>query len=173
MPGRNEKEAWRAFADPVKRAIGAVDLTARLVEKHFSEDDVHILSSAPPGIPFGNLTLSFSINVTPLPGESGGEWRMTTTRYDYALERVTSKRREQVVGWHWHPRSCRSDVLYPHVHVPSANSYSTRHIPTGRVALEDVIMFGFDDLGVAPTSDRAWQIVADVRDRHKEFRSWG
>jgi len=59
------------------------------------------------------------------------------------------------------------------VHVPSAKSYSTRHIPTGRVALEDVIMFGLDELGVTPTSDHARRIVAEVRDRHEEFRSWG
>jgi len=173
MPGRNERETWRAFADPIKRAIGAVDLTARLLEKHFPADGVHMLSSAPPGIAFGGLTLSFSVTVKPLPGDEGGEWRMTTVRYDYALERVSSKRREQVIGWHWHPTSRRSHVSCPHVHVPSANAYSTRHIPTGRVALEDVIMFGFDDLGVPPTSNRARRIVADVRDRHKKFRSWG
>ncbi len=62
MSGRNEREAWRAFVDPIRRAVGAVDLVARLQERRFANGIRH-LATAPSGIAFGTLTLSFSFQM--------------------------------------------------------------------------------------------------------------
>lgn len=171
MPGRDEQEAWRGFREPVARAVGCVDIAARLVERVFP-NGVRLLASSARGVPFGpSLVLSFSWQVEPVVAVDG-RFRMTTRRYDYTLTRRTDPRRI-VFGWHWHPASRRSQVTYPHLHVPSALEFKTRHLPTGRVSLEDVILFGFDDLGIAPAHGDARRIVTEIRDRHKLFRSWG
>ncbi len=169
MPGRDQKEAWRAFKDPISRAVGCLDMSARLVERRF-ENGVMLLGSSSPGIKFGDaLMLVFSLQLEPV--KDADQWRMTTRRYDFTLVSRT-RSTEVVFGWHWHPASKRSRITYPHVHVPSASAFKTRHIPTGRVALEDVILFGFDDLGVLPAHQDARRIVAEVRDKHRQYRSW-
>jgi hypothetical protein len=170
VPGRDEREAWRAFKDPIAKAVGCVDMTARLVERSFS-NGVSLLASSANGVPFGPaLILTFSWQVEPAPFE-GEQVRMTTKRYDYTLTLRTNPS-EVVFGWHWHPASKQSHITYPHLHVPSALKFKTRHIPTGRVSLEDVILFGFDDLKVPPAHDDARRIVTEVRERHKQYRSW-
>jgi hypothetical protein len=77
-----------------------------------------------------------------------------------------------VFGWHWHPASKQSKVYYPHLHVPSALSHKSKHISTGRLSLEDIVLFGFDELGVTPTLGNAIDIVNEARDVHKQQRSW-
>jgi len=168
VPGRNPDEAWREFREPLKRAVGAVDLSVRLRERRF-ENEQRLLASPVTGIPFGQrLSLLFSLTLEPI--EESGLWRMTTRRYDFSI--VEASTTNIVFGWHWHPFSRRSQVTYPHVHVPSASQFKTRHIPTGRVSLEDVILFGFDELGVEPAYKTGRDIVIAVRDRHKQHRSW-
>lgn len=128
------------------------------------------LATQSTGIPFGPaLSLFFSFRVRPV--ESEGTWRVTTERYDYTLTRPASPDKI-VFGWHWHPESRRSRVSYPHLHVPSAESFSTKHVPTGRVSLEDVVMFGFDELNVTPAHATARAVVEEVRSTHKQYRSW-
>jgi hypothetical protein len=169
MPGRNEREAWTAFKQPMEKVVGCIDQTIRLNERRF-ETGIWLLATPSGGIKFGPaLTLTFSLHLEPL--DESGEWRMTTRKYDFELCLKTDPSKI-VFGWHWHPASKRSHITYPHLHVPSALDFKTRHIPTGRVSLEDVILFGFDELNVTPAFDTAPEIVAEVRDRHKKYRSW-
>jgi hypothetical protein len=170
MPGRNEAEAWRDFRDPILRSVGCIDLAARLNERRF-DDGVRLLATPHQGIRFGKvLTLSFSFRME-LTQMDDGRQQMSTRRYDFTITSLAEPDKP-VFGWHWHPASRRSPITYPHVHVPSASQFKTRHIPTGRVALEDVILFGFDDLDVEPAHDQAVSILTEVRNRHKQHRSW-
>ena len=168
MPGRNPEEAWRDFRDPIRRTVGAVDLTTRLIQRRFPEER-RLLATPSTGIAFGKeLTLIFSLLLEPVPFETT-QWRMTTRRYDYTIVHDSG---DLVFGWHWHPESKRSRVTYPHIHVPSAGRYRTRHIPTGRISLEDVVLFGIDDLGVAGTYPTAREVVSEVHARHRIDRTW-
>lgn len=99
------------------------------------------------------------------------ESAMTTLRCDYEIFRLTQPK-NPIFSWHWHPKSRRSKVSYPHLHVRSASEFPTKHLPTGRVSIEDVNFFAFDELGVQPTHEDARRIVTEIRDRHKLFRSW-
>ena len=169
MPGRDEKEAWRAFKEPIQRVIGCVDQTVRLHEKQF-KDGIRLLATTVDGIPFGDgLVFRFSLQLEPLSDD--GVWRMSTRRYDFTIWTKT-RVPTMVFGWHWHPASKQSKVVYPHLHVPSALSHKSKHIPTGRLSLEDIVMFGFDELGVIPTVENALAIVNETRDLHKQHRSW-
>lgn len=168
MPGRNPTEAWRAFRDPLVRVAGAVSQMTRLEERDF-ENGVRMLSTPPEGMPFGALTLNFSFHLRHLETESG-DHRMTTTRYTHSLVDSSGAR---AFAWHWHPESRRANVKYPHLHISKGEAFSSKHIPTGRVCIEDIILFGFDELSVTPAYETAPAVVIEVRDRHKEHRAWG
>ena len=170
MPGRNEQEAWRAFTRPVEQTVGCVDLSARLIERSFRDTGIWLLSSTGPGVRLtSSLRLVFTFQLVPV--EVDGQWRMTTRKYDYSI--VKGRTAELVFGWHWHPRSRRSPITYPHLHVPSASMYPTRHIPTGRVSIEDVIAFAIRELGAVPTDDGAMGRLQANAEVHRQFRSWG
>jgi hypothetical protein len=169
VQAREEKEAWRAFKEPIQRVIGCVDQTARLHEKAFP-DGVRLLATTVDGIPFGDgLVFRFSLQLEPILVDD--VWRMSTRRYDFTIWTKT-KVPTMVFGWHWHPASKQSKVAYPHLHVPSALSHKSKHIPTGRISLEDVVLFGFDELGVTSAIENAVEIVNEARDLHKRQRSW-
>lgn len=169
MPGRNELAAWRAFKQPIERAVGCLDMTARLVERRF-DDGLRFIASSREGISVTKaLRLRFSMQLEPVQAE--GVWRMTTRKYDYTIS-PSAAPATVVFGWHWHPESRRSPIRYPHVHVPAATAFSTRHIPTGRVALEDVIEFAFADLGAVPAYAGAREVLDEVSAIHKQHRTW-
>lgn len=169
MPGRTKDEAWRNFRDPIRRVVICLNLEARTTERQLTHE-IRRIAAPVSGIPFGPaLSLNFGIDLEWLFED--GLWRMTTVKYDYTLVRTTQP--DQVIfGWHWHPRSKRSSVTYPHLHVPAALEFPTKHIPTGRVALEDVVVFGFRELKIQPAHETAEAVVAEVMGKHKAHRSW-
>jgi hypothetical protein len=171
VPGRNAPTAWRAFVEPIERAVGAVDLTIRLKSKVVTQD-LYILSSGDPGISLQRtsghlLHLYFALNLRPVE-EEGGAWRMTTLRYDFALR----DRDSTVFSWQWHPRSRRSPVGWPHLHLPEGTRFGTKHVPTGRISLEDLLIFALDELDVRPSYENARSVLEDVAMKHKEHRTW-
>lgn len=173
MPGRNPNEAWRAFKEPIERAVGAIDQAIRLVTKvhTVSDGELRILKTEEPGLSFGPAhLLSIALHVVPIE-QDDRQWRMTTRKYDYTLTE-RARPNKVVIGWHWHPRSRRSGVSNPHMHIPTANAFPTKHLPTGRVALEDVLLFGLDELGVTPAVAGAREIVDRVRTNFVDHRSW-
>jgi hypothetical protein len=77
VQAREEKEAWRAFKEPIQRVIGCVDQTARLHEKAFP-DGVRLLATTVDGIPFGDgLVFRFSLQLEPILVDD--VWRMRHT----------------------------------------------------------------------------------------------
>lgn len=170
MPGRNPEEAWREFRDPIQRVVNCVDIGVPCRERRLDGDRLRWIASPVVGVPFGeHLSLNFALTLEAI--EDDGVWRMTTKKYDYTVVRTRTPA-DRVFGWHWHPFSKRSGIKFPHLHVPSALEFSTRHIITGRVALEDVILFGVDQLNVPLAYDGARSVIEAARDRHKKYRSW-
>lgn len=97
-------------------------------------------------------------------------WRVRTSAYEYSL---VDDKYQEVAAFHWHPGG-RSLVGWPHLHIGSALSYSTyltdAHLPTGRVAFEQVVRLLIEDLGVGPrradwerTLDAAYQLFLQNR----------
>jgi len=169
VPRRDERAVFRAFADPIQTVVSCVDLKVRLQQRGFDNGN-WLLTTGSDGLRLTDgLRLFFSFIVNTV--EKSGESAMTTLRYDYEIFRPTQPT-NSIFGWHWHPESRRSKVSYPHLHVRSASEFPTKHLPTGRVSIEDVILFTFDELGVQPTNGDSRRIITEVRDRHKLFRSW-
>lgn len=82
------------------------------------------------------------------PDKRGG-WQVRTTGYQYTL--LTPEDRE-IIAYHWHPES-RGQFASPHLHLgPGAlvarRDLAEAHLPTGRVAFEDLLRLGIEEFGV-------------------------
>ncbi len=102
-------------------------------------------------------------------------WRVSSLRYEYAIE--VSSTNQEVVAFHW-PGHGVGEVPFAHVHLGHANSVNApfigpkAHIPTGRVAIEDIIYFIIKELQVRPRTEDWQEILAEVRKPFMEHKTW-
>jgi hypothetical protein len=92
-------------------------------------------------------------------------WRVELVGYRYAL---TARRTEQeVLAFHWHPHV--TDKAFPHVYLEAGLGLPRDligiHVPTGEIALEDVIRLAIEELGVRPRLSR-WRSILDQTRAH-------
>jgi hypothetical protein len=74
----------------------------------------------------------------------------------------------ELFGWHWHPAS-ESWCQWPHLHAPDEDG---DHVPTGRVAFEQVIRWLIEELNVSPLR-HDWADVLDANELDwRGRRSW-
>lgn len=124
-------------------------------------------------LPSLNLTCAQRFSIIPDPREGfEGEWKANTLAYIYTVENSDG----EMFSWHWHPFSS-SARPEPHLHVRGSaaefgNSLHKVHIPTGRVAFEDVVRFLIADLGVKH-GRRDWDsVLAESIFRFRKYRTW-
>ena len=124
--------------------------------------------------------------------ESGGPWRVRTASYQYNLYSVDDQDEfQELLLYHWHPSpqppigqgGSGRPVTTPHVHVKAIHvgpdgsplfpgHLSNLHMPTGRVALQDIVRFAISDLDVKWLRDD-WEDVLDKTRRvFLESRTW-
>lgn len=88
----------------------------------------------------------------------GRDLHSTAYYYDLAIDDVE-------VQFHWHPGD---GLAGPHMHVRSLPEDPIRladlHIPTGRIALEHVVRFLIEEVGVVPIREN-WREVLDAGER--------
>jgi hypothetical protein len=99
---------------------------------------------------------------------SPGAWVVQLTAYDYEL--LDNSDRE-ILAYQWHPQA-RSPVTWPHVHLGPAAGELWRplgraHLPTGRIAVQDVLRLAIRDFGVPPRRAN-WEAVLDRTQRALE-----
>lgn len=147
------------------RVAHCVDQGVRLDERQF-HDGRRLIGSGQRGLDLGNrLSLVFAITLTHMGS------RMSTRRYHFTIVR-NGETTEKVLAWHWHPESRQSHVETPHLHLPAKSPFQSSHVPTGRMCLEDIVLYAFSELGVTPTVPNGQAIVEDARETHKKYRQW-
>lgn len=114
-------------------------------------------------------TQSFCYGVHP---QFEGERKVLTEDYVYTLS-ADEALQQELYSWQWHPGAWPE----PHVHVgrrnPSLGDLGKLHIPTGRVAFEQVLKFAIGDHGVLPArGDDAIDILDESLRRFQLYRSW-
>jgi hypothetical protein len=97
------------------------------------------------------LTVALHFRITEETGTRRG-YRVTTTAYYYALLDAGEK---EIIAYHWHPHG---DVAFPHLHICSGAKVGrvemrNAHIPTGRIALEDLLRMTITEFGVVTRRD--------------------
>jgi hypothetical protein len=84
------------------------------------------------------------------------QYRIATLGYNYA---ILNQRFREILSFHWHPEQ-RSPEHEPHLHVGSAiidvdaadfgKGFSGMHIPTGKIALAQVVRMLLTEFNVVP-----------------------
>ena len=100
-----------------------------------------------------------------------GEWKVRTDGYAYRVT-LTDDPSSELISWHWHPDSRPGT----HLHVIAAHAQygaiDKMHIPTGRVALEEVVLFLIEDLDVEPRREDWRDVLASSYERFRTYSTW-
>jgi hypothetical protein len=159
-PTRNPREAYEHYAAPIKRVLSCIT-------------DAHILNRGGYDTSRRPSKFAFTRNPTMLRG-SGLEflfeqefyinnfendpkkWEVSVSKYAYIIwNRLT---RHELFAFHW-DREVRGPVPYPHLHIGFGTKSASPpvgpkiHVPTGRVAVEDIVFFLISELGVPPVPE--------------------
>ena len=104
-------------------------------------------------------------------GVSG--WTTRTLGYGYLIS-MTDDLLDASYVYHWHPET-RDGA---HVHIASHDEASTiqegvhgHHLPSGRIAFEDVVRLLIDEFGVG-ASPNAHAVLRECEDAFRSTRSW-
>jgi hypothetical protein len=103
-----------------------------------------------------------------------GPWKVRTAAYEYAIETEDGR---EVLVYHWHPNA-NSPVTFPHVHVGSTELKTDGvldhkdHLPTGRVALQQVIRLAVSDFGAKPLRADWPDVLEQTEAMFQAQRTW-
>ncbi len=110
------------------------------------------------------FSISYALN------RSNGRWRVSTEQY---IHKVLLND-ELDIEFHWHPDE-QTRVWFPHIHprfMGSGQDHGKVHIPSGRVLIEDVLVYAYER-GAQPRNKK-WQsvLVKNKKDLASEL-TWG
>ena len=101
---------------------------------------------------------------------------VSTKGYIYS---VLDAEKKDLIGFHYHPELDDDPVMHPHIHVYADAderfadfNLHKRHIPSGRVALEDVIEWLIIELEVKALRSDWRQILQATRKQFKRICTW-
>ena len=111
--------------------------------------------------------------------EPRGPWKVSTVAYYYTVVTAESSTApsQEVFGYHWHPQE-RNTVTYPHLHLYQGagtlrHNLFDAHLPTARIAIEDVVRCVITQLGVVPLREDWEAILAETQGAFQQWRTWG
>jgi hypothetical protein len=166
VAGKTSRQALNSFLAPLQRALSCVTdavLYCRLAPGARLDGTATLL----PQTRLKAVTETFYLSVTLyfrfIEGTGApGPYRVTTTAYYYSL--FDSDERE-IIAYHWHPHG---DIAFPHLHICAGARIGRAdlrdaHIPTGRIALEDLLRMAITEFGVVPRRDDWREALAQTQ----------
>ncbi len=172
MAGRAEKEAFGNFRDMVQEAVSCF-ATARVIGSTKELDERGTLTAnSGAEVPLTSaeqpIAIAFFIHYT--IRRINGQCKVSTDGYVHNVLLDG----ELAVEFHWHP-SEGTRVWFPHVHPRFAGSGRDRgkmHIPSGRILIEDVLIFAHER-GAQPRRADWEEIVTRNKERIAKELTWG
>jgi hypothetical protein len=156
LAARTPAEAIRGFLGPLASAISCVTKSIFVERRHFGptyRPREFALSESP--VRLGGVRLGLSVRIGYRLIETPGErrpWSVDLVAYEYRLEDDNSR---EILSYHWHPEG---RVTVPHLHLGAGAAdgrlrpdLAGAHLPTGPIALQDVLRLAIAELGVRPT----------------------
>lgn len=155
MSGSTYADAIAGVVRPLQVALSCVTphvLTTQSERAQFGSPRALALShgrSAPlPGTSRLALKVTYRYRVE----DRRDAWNVDTLGYEYAL---LDREGRELVAYHWHPTTGPSTMKAPHLHLGPAATVGHKplvraHLPTGFVALQDVLRVAVTELGVKP-----------------------
>lgn len=101
-----------------------------------------------------------------------GPWKVTIDGYEYSLD---DDQGHEAIAYHWHPG--RGWANFPHVHLGAGAQVGRReliglHLPTERIAFEDVVWLAIHELGVRPLRLDWEGVLSASRTLFQRYRTW-
>jgi hypothetical protein len=177
---RQRRRALKTYVDRLNRSLNGSISKDRLHAFPLATSGTALIANSsridPIGLqPRGLLLVAQDVRLR----TKDGTWFASTTRYEYDYFLTPDA---SVASWHWHPGR---RVDEPHIHVAAQHSSGLHlrkhHFPTGRVSLEDVLLFLLSDevsteLVTGPNTPaaraRAIALLKTERDRWRRDRTW-
>jgi hypothetical protein len=168
--GRTSAEAVHRFIEPLQRALSCVtDAVIHVSRGYFPRDEPHgaelsqnpaVLRTSGPNSIYLFVTTSYVIEHT----DGREPWRVRIAGHTFALDDSSYR---EILAYHWHPLGV-SAVTTPHLHLgPGAllgrDDLMMAHLPTGAVALADVVRLAIMDFGVVPRRDDWAKVLQESR----------
>jgi hypothetical protein len=186
VAGSTPRKAVQNFLKPLQLALSCVtdaQLTADGDYSDYSDYSAaseHVWAGAA-GDPFplarihgSSLRARIRQHYRVVPGQGQrGPWKVTITAYYYTLEEAS---RREIISFQWHPTGSGA-LPHPHVHLGHAAAVGRAeledaHIPTGRVALEQVLRFAIDAFKLRPRRTDWRDVLFRTRRRFEQWRTW-
>jgi len=182
VAGRNPREAAGRFLAPIARALACVTPTRPIATGHAAGCAGVLTFPAGGAVTLGprrlrfGVTMRYTIERTADPHDPRGPWKVRTLGYAYTLDAATGP---ELLAYHWHPDQPegRRLVAFPHVHVRAIKDGADRrlcvaHLPTGRIALEDVLELLLGDFKVRRLRGDWRQVLGETRAAFMRYRTW-
>ena len=183
MAGQTPYEAFDNFRAPLQKALSTSNQEAHLWAlgtNGYSPGQEHALVPNAGEVVALTTTTSrrmglsslFTYRIERAQGERG-PWKVRTTAYFHALE---DERSQEIIAYHWHPR-LGSNFNFPHLHIgvgigAALGEVHKYHIPTGRVALEDVLRLAITEFDVMPQRADWEDVLNEGQAAYEAWRSW-
>lgn len=113
-------------------------------------------------------------------GASGNvRYRVRTRGYKH---QIVTPDLDEVVLFHWHPAAGddgKPVTLHPHIHIggrlldPGATISRRAHVPSGRVCVEDVVLFLIEECRATPRRPDWKTVLDESRADFRAHASWG
>lgn len=110
--------------------------------------------------------------------EDRGPFRVSTSAYYYTIEEQDGP---EILAYHWHPKGL-SDEAAPHLHLKSGAKVGraeltrtkgqSAHIPTGRVALEEVLRLLIEGFNVPPKKEDWEGVLTHTKGKFDQYKNW-
>lgn len=181
MPGKTPNEAFDAYAKPLKAVLGCITretLLKRTVAKSEDENGFPLQEfffvKNPVRLRDSALTFNFSQYFRVVWKNTA--FKVKTESYTYEIEDETSG--HELFAFHWEPNAPNSKILFPHMHIgfvlkdEKLRLDNKAHIPTGRVSVEDVVVFLISELHVIPLNPEWEKIIREKRHAFMNHKSW-
>jgi len=178
VAGRTPAEAVTNFLEPFQRALSCVTDEIPTVSGGYHP------SSAPHALTIGRgspvsligaaLRLSVLHNYRVVEDPTRGPWKVQTTAYYYSLDNDEGT---EIIAYHWHPQE-QFRLATPHLHLSAGaevgrDALASAHLPTGRVALEEVLRLAIVDLGAKPNREDWAAVLESTQSAYVQWRTWG
>ncbi len=178
MPGKKPAEAVKAYIGPLQQSLSCFTQSVlrpsgyevdKLLVATFSGTTVRIRTRDSEELHLG-FVQHFSIKSHFILG-----FKITTRAYYYSLE---DKYGHEIVAFHWHPDSENSDVSFAHMHLGHGAAEKLRkefyrtHLPTGRLAFEEIAILLLDGFNVETQRPDARNVLNANLELFRKHKTW-
>ncbi len=103
-----------------------------------------------------------------------GPFKVSVSGYEYSLDDDQGR---EVIAYHWHPESPNGWATFPHLHIEAGAEVGRKsligaHLPTERVAFEQVLWVAVHELGVQPIRGDWEDVLSSCLKAFQRYRTW-